>query len=126
MALEFNLVQKLNQQLAMTPELRQAIKLLQLGKADLKDAIEKELLENPVLEDIKEFSKDAPQSDDKLNFSNEKEQESASNEKQSEKNDWELYKERFSDTRKPSLNKIRDAQNAPSIENTVSQKKIFT
>ena len=51
MALEIKLSQKLNQQLLMTPQLQQAIKLLQLGRLEYKEAIEKELLENPVLEE---------------------------------------------------------------------------
>lgn len=54
MALETKLIQKLSQNLLMTPQLQQAIKLLQLGRLEYKEAIEKELLENPVLEEIKE------------------------------------------------------------------------
>ena len=38
----------------MTPQLQQAIKLLQLGRLEYKEAIEKELLENPILEEVKE------------------------------------------------------------------------
>lgn len=54
MALEAKLVQKLSQSLLMTPQLQQAIKLLQLGRLEYKEALEKELLENPILEDLKE------------------------------------------------------------------------
>lgn len=50
MGLEAKLVQRLSQQLLMTPQLQQAIKLLQLGRLEYIEAIEKELLENPVLE----------------------------------------------------------------------------
>ena len=50
MALEMRLSQKLSQQLLMTPQLQQAIKLLQLGRLDYIEALEKELLENPILE----------------------------------------------------------------------------
>ena len=38
----------------MTPQLQQAIKLLQLGRLEYKEAIEKELLENPLLEEARE------------------------------------------------------------------------
>ncbi len=60
MALEIKLNQKLSQSLVMTPQLQQAIKLLQLGRLDYLEVIEKELLENPVLEDGREES---PESD---------------------------------------------------------------
>jgi RNA polymerase sigma-54 factor len=51
MALELRLQQKLTQQLVMTPQLRQAIKLLQLNHLELADALRAELSENPVLEE---------------------------------------------------------------------------
>jgi RNA polymerase sigma-54 factor len=54
MALEARLVQKLSQSLLMTPQLQQAIKLLQLGRVEYLEAIEKELLENPILEEVRE------------------------------------------------------------------------
>ncbi len=42
---------KLSQQLVMTPQLQQAIKLLQLSRVELIETIQKELQENPVLEE---------------------------------------------------------------------------
>lgn len=51
MALEIRQVQKLAQQLVMTPQLQQAIKLLQLSRVELQEMINKELQENPVLEE---------------------------------------------------------------------------
>lgn len=42
---------KLSQQLVMTPQLQQAIKLLQMSRAELVDTVHEEMLENPVLED---------------------------------------------------------------------------
>jgi RNA polymerase sigma-54 factor len=47
MALELRLQQKLTQQLIMTPQLQMAIKLLQLSRLELVDAIRQELDENP-------------------------------------------------------------------------------
>ncbi len=47
---------KLSQQLRMTPQLQQAIKLLQLSRMELEGAIRKELDENPVLEEVQEIS----------------------------------------------------------------------
>lgn len=51
MALDLRLQVKLSQQLVMTPQLQQAIKLLQLSRLELVDAITEELIENPVLEE---------------------------------------------------------------------------
>lgn len=51
MALETKLYQKLSQQLVMTPQLRQAIKILQVSRAELETLIDEELAENPTLEE---------------------------------------------------------------------------
>lgn len=42
---------RLTQQLVMTPQLRQAIKILQVSRAELESLIDQELTENPVLEE---------------------------------------------------------------------------
>ncbi len=52
MALELKQHLKLQQQLVITPQLQQAIKLLQLSQLDLVENIQQELLENPALEEI--------------------------------------------------------------------------
>ena len=51
MAIELRQVQKLVQQLVMTPQLQQAIKLLQLSRVELQEMVTKELQENPTLEE---------------------------------------------------------------------------
>jgi RNA polymerase sigma-54 factor len=48
--LELKQTQKLAQQLVLTPQLQQAIKLLQLSQLELLEAIEAEIKENPMLE----------------------------------------------------------------------------
>src|SRR5262249_57745604 len=45
------LQQRLSQQLVMTPQLRQAIKILQVSRAELETLVDHELTENPVLEE---------------------------------------------------------------------------
>ncbi len=50
MALELKQQMRLSQQLVMTPQLQQAIKLLQLSRQELVDAVEQELVENPMLD----------------------------------------------------------------------------
>lgn len=51
MALELRQQLKLSQKLVMTPQLRQAIKLLQLNRLELTDALQTEIEENPLLEE---------------------------------------------------------------------------
>ena len=51
MSMEIKQHLKLSQQLVMTPQLQQAIKLLQLSRMELVDMVREEMLENPVLED---------------------------------------------------------------------------
>lgn len=51
MGLELRQNLKLTQQLVMTPQLQQAIKLLQLSRFELIEAVQQELLENPMLEE---------------------------------------------------------------------------
>lgn len=51
MALEMKMNLRLSQQLIMTPQLQQAIKLLQLNHLELVDQIQEELVENPCLEE---------------------------------------------------------------------------
>ncbi|HSR35859.1 MAG TPA: RNA polymerase factor sigma-54, partial [Desulfurivibrionaceae bacterium] len=51
MALELKQQLKLSQQLIMTPQLQQAIKLLQLSRLELAETIQQEIEENPVLEE---------------------------------------------------------------------------
>ena len=51
MALDLRLQQKMSQQLVMTPQLQQAIKLLQLSHLEMAEALREELEKNPVLEE---------------------------------------------------------------------------
>ena len=52
MAFELKQSLKLSQQLIMTPQLQQAIKLLQLSRLELVDTINQEMEENPLLEEV--------------------------------------------------------------------------
>src|SRR6266478_8534733 len=51
MSIEIKQVHRLSQQLVMTPQLQQAIKLLQLSRMELVDLVREEMMENPILED---------------------------------------------------------------------------
>lgn len=60
MALEHRLEVKLMQKLVLTPQLQQAIKLLQMPQLELSMTLNNELVENPFLEDTVEQEGDAP------------------------------------------------------------------
>ena len=65
MSIEIKQHLKLSQQLVMTPQLQQAIKLLQLSRMELVDLVREEMMENPILEDggrhrQQELGKDDP------------------------------------------------------------------
>ncbi len=70
MSIEIKQHLRLSQQLVMTPQLQQAIKLLQLSRMELCDMVRDEMLENPILEDSvesaneQEKAADAPAEDD--------------------------------------------------------------
>lgn len=54
MAIEIKQTAKLTQQLVITPQLQQAIKLLQLTRLELVDMLSQEMKENPLLEEAEE------------------------------------------------------------------------
>ena len=60
MAIEIKQQLRLSQQLVMTPQLQQAIKLLQLSRLELADVVTQELEENPVLELSEDHDEDLP------------------------------------------------------------------
>jgi RNA polymerase sigma-54 factor len=62
MALELKQHLKMTQQLVMTPQLQQAIKLLQLSRMELVDLIRTEMTENPLLEGADEPDEEPVQS----------------------------------------------------------------
>ncbi len=55
MALHMRQELRMTQQLVITPQLQQAIKLLQLSRVDLVDLVRNELMENPLLEEAREL-----------------------------------------------------------------------
>lgn len=132
MALETKLLQKLSQSLLMTPQLQQAIKLLQLGRLEYKEAIENELLENPILEEIKE---DEPGDlkaeraervteiyEDSAGPPSEESEGAAAQESQTNAPDWEYYLENLSLSNSTgSTRSSADYEERPSLEATLSK-----
>ena len=90
--LELRQTQKLAQQLCLTPQLQQAIKLLQLSQIELVEAIEKEIRENPVLEIEEELLSSSPANE---------------NDKKADLAEW---LERFSPSEGPARKEIKDYQ----------------
>ena len=131
MALEARLLQKMGQTLTMTPQLQQAIKLLQLGRLEYKEAIDKELLENPILEESPEDSsyEQTNQSGETViieagEFSSGNNDDNGSNGENtpSDTPDWDDYADRFSDYQGASSPKgLIDHENRPALENTITR-----
>lgn len=65
MALTLKQNLKLGQSLVITPQLQQAIKLLQLSHFELQELVQEEMLENPMLEESPEIE-DLPQGDPEI------------------------------------------------------------
>lgn len=58
-----NLHLKQQQRLVMTPQLKQALKILQLNTVELSELLETELAENPMLEELGEEGSEAPEAE---------------------------------------------------------------
>lgn len=63
MALDLRLQQKMSQQLVMTPQLQQAIKLLQLSHLEMAEVLREEIEQNPVLEERGDEGEGGPDSE---------------------------------------------------------------
>ncbi|KAF1077811.1 RNA polymerase factor sigma-54 [Halodesulfovibrio sp. MK-HDV] len=97
MALELRQQLKLAQQLVMTPQLQQAIKLLQLSRVELAETVQQELLENPFLEESLEETANP----DKTSAKEQRKDEQEAYDKELSTNaDWEDYLGDFSSTTK--------------------------
>jgi RNA polymerase sigma-54 factor len=98
MAMRMNLSMKLSQQLRMTPQLQQAIKLLQLSRVEMEEEIRKEINENPILEEIQETSEDDPRAKAQLTEELKAAEAAAagtSDPRQQEEFEWENYVEQL-------------------------------
>ena len=66
MAMEMRQELKLSQQLVMTPQLQQAIRLLQLSRMELADLVHEEMLENPILDDEMDLDQERSREKDEM------------------------------------------------------------
>lgn len=135
---------RLSQQLVMTPQLQQAIKLLQMSRTELVDTVRDEMLENPILEDQQEFSEAAPK-DSKTAESSapsgeynaidnavaQDHQSSVDETRQSEKKadeiDWERYLENHAmQAPMPSYRGSAESEDMPGLEATLTRGEDLT
>ncbi|MEK7790542.1 MAG: RNA polymerase factor sigma-54 [Deltaproteobacteria bacterium] len=87
---------KMTQSLVMTPQLQQAIKLLQLSRLELENLITQEMVENPILEETHDVDEDEAAKETKM------EEEARAAREEQEKGveggdtfDWESYVESY-------------------------------
>lgn len=113
-------------QLRMTPQLQQAIKLLQLSRLELAGVIQQEMEENPALEEIIHDAakeNETPQEDVPVQ-SEEIIKEVTIDEKVSSDTDWESYINEYNSTGR--IYSERDQQEAPNYEAFTSAKTTLT
>jgi len=112
--LSLRLEPKQTQKLLITPTLRQAIKLLQLTKLELVQAVRQELVENPLLEEV--TSDEILEAEENGGIKEETQPEDTFSEEERliSEVDWEDY---FNDNVQLDSN-YKDKQDIPSWENT--------
>ncbi len=121
MALELRLQVKLSQQLVMTPQLQQAIKLLQLSRMELLDVVTEELAENPMLEESEEQAAPENQVDEKP--AGEENTEEAKTESEAVDDiDWQTYLEGYSLSSTTTSDVYEDNEDRPSFESLLTKK----
>ncbi len=121
MALELKQQMKLSQQLIITPQLQQAIKLLQLSRLELVETIHEELETNPVLEEGQEETAEREEGEIQAEAAQETYAEVEITEKVRDDFDWEAYLEEYN-TSTPVLVERDPGQDYPSYEQRLTRK----
>jgi RNA polymerase sigma-54 factor len=126
-----------SQQLVMTPQLQQAIKLLQMSRMELVDMVRDEMLENPILEDQAETGEVSPQVvvENQVNAEThtidaavaqddrQSEQKASDSEKKVDEIDWERYLENHAmQAPMPSGGRMSD-EDMPGVEATLTKRE---
>jgi RNA polymerase sigma-54 factor len=125
MAIEMRQQMKMSQQLVMTPQLQQAIKLLQLSRLELQDVVRQELEENPILDEVIE-QEEAPEPEQLELREKEVEPEAAATDFQevragedTREADWDSYIDGYNYS---SGEQYYDDEDRPSFENLLTKK----
>ena len=131
MVLELKLAPKLVQQLVITPQLQQAIRLLQLTRLELVDMISQEMKENPLLEEEeeeRELAEGEPpvteQEERETSAEPEHTPEVKGNGEGADEFDWENYLENSNLT--PFQKSSPDGDEIPSFENFLTKRTTLT
>lgn len=108
MAIGMKQTLKLSQSLVMTPQLQQAIKLLQLSRLELENLITQEVTENPILEEAQENEEEdnrQQKMEEEDNLSKDHPEKMMEGE---DSFDWQSYVESYSPVSSPHLPKSED------------------
>lgn len=130
MAMHLKMSMKLSQQLRMTPQLQQAIKLLQLSRLELETQVRKELTENPILEEVQESTDDEPIPKTLQNADSElgsdtvtpESQEGSQDPRKQDEFDWDNY---FDNQYKPPQASGGGSEEIMNYENLISTHQSF-
>lgn len=122
MALELRQSLKLTQQPIMTPQLQQAIKLLQLSRMELTDLVRQEQEENPVLEEVNVVSVETEPIETNYETMTAAPPEVKENHKEDEFPSMDWRKERFSSRGRGS----GDEDDRPTFENFLTKKETLS
>jgi RNA polymerase sigma-54 factor len=130
MAIKLSQNLKQTQNLMLTPQLQQSIKMLTLDHSEITELISNELVENPLLEDSRISEGESPKEEDIYNASLEKGTLEPDPEKLLEKNlfektnesfDWQGYMEASGDSKGITNSGQVEREESFSYENIVSQ-----
>lgn len=138
MSIEMKQSLKQSLQLVMTPQLQQAIKLLQLSQMELVDVVREEMMENPVLEDAAETEREREREPDAETRaeqqlqgetelpapeleSRETEREVTADGQATSEIDWDNYLDSYSSA--PAMPSYKPSgEELPSLESTLTKK----
>jgi RNA polymerase sigma-54 factor len=122
MGLEIKQSLKLSQQLVMTPQLQQAIKLLQLNRLELAETISQELLENPMLEVNEEAPAEGESPEPaEAEAKDEEASEVEISDQAKEEFDWENYLGEYSSAPASREGSSYEEREGPSYENMLTR-----
>jgi RNA polymerase sigma-54 factor len=126
MAVKMNQSLKQTQNLLMTPQLQQAIKLLTLTHLEMTNVISQEMVENPMLEEANDGSDPVLE-----NLENKNQEASSDNfsgpeliEGSKDQFDWQSYVENYnnsSSSSAPNVREYKSADEMPNYENMISR-----
>ncbi|MBN1104264.1 MAG: RNA polymerase sigma-54 factor, partial [Deltaproteobacteria bacterium] len=119
MALQLKQSLNLAQQLIMTPQLQQAIKLLQLSRLELLETVSQEMETNPILEELPPEETDYERGNEEPTVSQETGSPDESGDRTGDDQDWESYVAEYNSSWRESGHVPREA---PPFESMTSSK----